>query len=78
MTDDDAMLDQPLDSPTMPSRADVASEALTLLLQGSLPRLILLLVWLGHTSEARALLSLQSSVLGILTPPVKKRSKTFA
>lgn len=77
MSDDDLMLDQPLDAPSLPSRADVASEALTLLLQGSMPRLILLLVWLGHSSEARALLSLQSSVLGILTSPQKKRGKSL-
>lgn len=73
MTDDDLMMDQPLDTPPMPTRSDVASEALSLLLQGSLPRLILLLVWLGHNSEARSLLALQSSVLGILTSPPKKR-----
>lgn len=77
MSDDDLMLDQPLDAPSMPSRADVASEALTLLLQGSLPRLVLLLVWLGHSDQARQLIALQAALLGVLTSP-KKKSRSVA
>lgn len=73
MTDDLLMLDLPLDRPDTPSREEVASECLTLLLQGSLPRLVLLLVWLGYNDSARQLLALQSSTLGILTTPPKKR-----
>lgn len=77
MTDDDLPLDTPLEStPLSPSRADVTSDALTLLLQGSYPRLILLLVWLGHHEQARALIALQSGILGILTSPPKKRVRS--
>ncbi len=71
MTDDELMLDMPIEQANY-SRNDVASEALTLALQGSLPRLVLLLVWLGHHSEARALLALQSSILAALTRPARK------
>lgn len=78
MADDDVMLDQPLDAPSMPSRGDVASEALTLLLQGSFPRLVLLLVWLGHSEQARALIALQSSVLGILTSPPRRKVRNIS
>ncbi len=73
MSDDDLTLDLPLDTKMTPTREEVASECLTLLLQGSLPRLILLLVWLGYTEQARTLLALQSSILGILTSPPRKR-----
>lgn len=74
MSDDDLMIDTPLDSsPSMPSPTEVASQALTLLLQGSFPRLILLLVWLGHNDQARQLLALQANILGVLTSPKKSR-----
>lgn len=78
MTDGDLMLDQPLDSAGMPSRSDVASEALTLLLQGSMPRLVLLLVWLGHHDQARQLLALQANLVGVLTSPLKRRGRVAA
>ncbi len=78
MSDDDLMLDQPLDAPGMPSRTDVASEALTLLLQGSLPRLVLLLVWLGHHDQARQLLALQANLVGVLTSPPRRRGRAVA
>lgn len=57
-----------------PSRVEVVSEALTLLLEGSLPRLVLLLVWLGYADYARQLLALQASLLGVLMSPRKRRS----
>lgn len=70
---DDAL---PMASPSLsiPSRTEVTSEALTLLLEGSLPRLVLLLVWLGYADYARQLLALQATLLGALMSPRKRRS----
>lgn len=74
MQDDElTLLDEPSPSDASPSRSAVLSEALTLLLEGSLPRLILLLVWLGFTAEARQLIAMQANVLGVLTSPKKRR-----
>lgn len=70
---DDAL---PMTSPSssVPSRTEVVSEALTLLLEGSLPRLVLLLVWLGYADYARQLLALQATLLGALMSSRKRRS----
>ncbi len=71
------MPDEPMPSASAsasPSRNEVVSEALTLLLEGSLPRLVLLLVWLGYADYARQLLNLQGSLVGVLMSPRKRKS----
>lgn len=70
--------DIPMGGSALPTRSDLTSEALTLLLEGSIPRLVLLLVALGHGGMARQLLAFQSSVVGILTSPPKKPRKSLA
>lgn len=75
ISDDDLPFDQePSQAPYLDRQA-LTSEALSLLLEGSLPRLVLLLVSLGFTSEARQLIALQATILGSLTTP-RRRSPT--